>query len=170
MTRKNIHSDTVPARGKAQPGEKAPAVAIAEREAMAPGLIMMQEGAPKLPAAPPSGENSRKMHPGMKPPWQPGQSGNPAGKPIGTRNKLSTDYLDAIYKQFQESGPGILRDMATSKKMSDRVRFIELVHDLLPRNATLDVSVAPALPRPFAEMTSADWEIALGIRVIKRDE
>lgn len=96
--------------------------------------------------------------------------GNAAGRPVGARSKLSEDYLDAIYRQFQEQGPGILRAMATSKKMSERIRFVELVHDLLPRNATLDVNLQPVLPRPLSEMTDADWEIALGIRVTKRGE
>lgn len=104
-------------------------------------------------------------------PWlfQPGQSGNAAGRPVGSRNKLAEDFLADMYRQYQESGAGILRDMATSPELKDRVRFIELVHDLLPRNATLDVNVQPTLPRPLAEMTDSDWEIALGIRVSKRD-
>jgi len=106
----------------------------------------------------------------LRPPWKPGQSGNPAGRPIGSRSKLTEDYLDAVYRQFQEHGPCILHEMATSKKMSERIRFIELVADLLPRNATIDLNVQPVLPRPLAEMTDADWEIALGIRVTKRVE
>jgi hypothetical protein len=47
--------------------------------------------------------------------------------------------------------------MASSTDMRDRIRFVELVAELVPRNATLDVNVAPSLPRPLAEMTDADW-------------
>jgi hypothetical protein len=96
-----------------------------------------------------TGDNTRGKHlaPGMKPPWRPGESGNPNGRPPGSRNKLAEDFLADMHRQYQESGPGILRDMATSKKLSDRIRFVELVHDLLPRNAVLDVSVTPQLPR-----------------------
>jgi len=35
------------------------------------------------------GEKSSPMHAKMSPPWKPGQSGNPAGKPKGTRHKIT---------------------------------------------------------------------------------
>jgi Family of unknown function (DUF5681) len=35
------------------------------------------------------GEKSSPMHAKMSPPWKPGQSGNPAGKPKGTRHRIT---------------------------------------------------------------------------------
>jgi hypothetical protein len=137
---------------------------------------VMEPAAPVAAAEvrPASGSLTAPTDPKLCKPWQfkPGAEwrGNSAGRQLGSRNKLSEDFLADMHRQYQESGPGILRDMATSPELKDRVRFIELVHDLLPRNATLDVNVTPTLPRPLAEMTDADWEIALGIRVTKRSE
>lgn len=35
--------------------------------------------------------------------WQPGQSGNPAGRPRGARNKLTESFLEALLKDFEEA-------------------------------------------------------------------
>ncbi|WP_458193262.1 DUF5681 domain-containing protein [Bradyrhizobium sp. UFLA05-153] len=33
----------------------------------------------------------------MAPPWPPGQSGNPAGRPRGSRSKLSESFLSDFH-------------------------------------------------------------------------
>lgn len=38
------------------------------------------------------------------PPWQPGQSGNPAGRPKGARSKLSEDFFKALQADFAKHG------------------------------------------------------------------
>jgi hypothetical protein len=151
------------ARRKSGTALAEPANPAAVKEADAPIAASVAYGPPPVPTGLKQGGSAATR-------FQPGVSGNPAGRAPGSRNKLAEDFLADMYRQYQESGPGILRDMATSPEMKDRVRFIELVHELLPRNAALDVNVRPALPKPFAEMTDADWEIALGIRVTKRGE
>lgn len=39
----------------------------------------------------------------LTPPWQPGQSGNPAGRPRGARHKLGGDFLEALLEDFHSS-------------------------------------------------------------------
>ena len=41
---------------------------------------------------------------GLRPPWQPGQSGNPAGRPKGSRSKLSEDFFKALADDFENHG------------------------------------------------------------------
>ena len=43
-------------------------------------------------------------NPNLMPPWQPGQSGNPAGRPKGARNKLTEDFFKALMEDFEENG------------------------------------------------------------------
>jgi hypothetical protein len=180
MTRRKAPARGKPQPGEPRPGEKAPVVAekdikpdiataaVAERDAMEAQPIAPTENV--VPAARGVIGNTEKTLGGITGKgFMPGNPGGP-GRGLGTRNKLAEDFLRDMAATYREFGPGILRDMATSKSMTHRRRFIELVHDLLPRNAVLDVNVAPVLPKAFAEMTSADWEIALGIRVTKRDE
>lgn len=48
------------------------------------------------------GENTpKKDRPSqLMPPWQPGQSGNPAGRPKGARGKLSDAFFQALHDDF----------------------------------------------------------------------
>jgi Family of unknown function (DUF5681) len=40
--------------------------------------------------------------------WKPGQSGNPAGRPKGARNKLSEDFLNAFAQDFEQHGAAVI--------------------------------------------------------------
>jgi len=41
---------------------------------------------------------------GLMPAWQPGQSGNPKGRPKGSRNKLAEVFLSEMHADFREHG------------------------------------------------------------------
>src|SRR5437868_1981469 len=71
------------------------------------------------------------------PPWQPGQSGNPAGRRPGSRNKLSQDFLEALHRTFQVHGARARQAMA----IDDPSNFCRLVAGVMPRQIDLSVGV-----------------------------
>ncbi len=41
-------------------------------------------------------------------PWKPGQSGNPAGRPIGSRNEFSEEFYGALQQEWELRGTDVL--------------------------------------------------------------
>lgn len=64
-----------------------------------------------------SGEDTPELSPrersnaNLAPPWKPGQSGNPAGRPKGSRSKLSEDFFKALADDFGKHGVKVIEDM-----------------------------------------------------------
>ena len=69
-------------------------------------------------------------------PWKAGVSGNPAGRPKGSRSKLSEDFLADLYEDYQAHGKGVIAEVRR-----DHVEtYFTHIMKLLPRDFKLEVS------------------------------
>ena len=65
----------------------------------------------------------------LKPAWSPGQSGNPNGRPKGSRHKLSGDYILGVQEVFDEVGIVAIRTIASESPLE----FLKLVSAIVPK-------------------------------------
>jgi len=61
-------------------------------------------------------------------PWQPGQSGNPKGRPKGSRNQLSEAFIADVMAEWEQNGTTALSRMAAT----DPGGFCKLCAGLIP--------------------------------------
>jgi hypothetical protein len=61
--------------------------------------------------------------------WKPGQSGNPTGKPLGSRHKLSEKFLAALHADFVERGAGVIEKVRTEFPQT----YLQVIARLVPR-------------------------------------
>lgn len=73
--------------------------------------------------------------------FQPGQSGNPKGRPPGSRNKLCGDLLAALQKDFDVNGEKAVIAM----RKASPARYIEALVSLVPKEFDLGEKTAASL-------------------------
>ena len=66
---------------------------------------------------------------GKHPPWQPGQSGNPLGRPRGARNKLGEIFLENLFADFKEHGVQAIIDA----RAESPTQYIKTIASLMPK-------------------------------------
>lgn len=84
------------------------------------------------------GDKTPPKTPTLMPPWQPGQSGNPAGRPKGARSKLGEDFLKALVEDFNEEVEGRANGIEAIRKMrtDSPDQYIKVVASILPKELT----------------------------------
>jgi hypothetical protein len=82
--------------------------------------------------------------------WQPGQSGNPAGRPKSSRNKLTEDFLKALADDFDQHGKAAIVEV----RQEDPAKYLSIVAQLVPKETDVNVKGDEAFVRIWQAVAS----------------
>lgn len=61
--------------------------------------------------------------------FKPGQSGNPAGRPKGSRNKLSDLFIETLAADFEEHGVDVVQEL----RKVQPAQYCNVIAKLMPK-------------------------------------
>ena len=93
--------------------------------------------------------------------WQPGQSGNPAGRPPGSRNKLGEKFVADLNEHWQRNGTEVL-DRAAKEKPADYLKVVAMIL-LKDIRVTLETMSDNELSRRIEQLTDS-----LGLEIVQK--
>lgn len=85
-------------------------------------------------------------------PFVKGQSGNPAGRPIGSRQRLSEGFIDALSEDFDRHGKDTIRKMRTQNPAA----YVRVVAELVPKDVNLKHTASDAFVALWQSMGGAE--------------
>jgi hypothetical protein len=88
-------------------------------------------------------------------PFRPGQSGNPSGKPLLARNRLSARFLGELANDFDQHG----RVAIAACREQSPARYLAIIASLLPKELKLERD--PALSEYSDEELRAMLDLVL---------
>jgi Family of unknown function (DUF5681) len=82
--------------------------------------------------------------------WKTGESGNPAGRPKGSRNAFSQIFVGDLTATWAQHGPDVLSKVA----ISDPSRFLGVCASVIPKDVALTIE-----QQSPGNLDPADWAI-----------
>lgn len=70
-------------------------------------------------------------------PFVKGQSGNPAGKPPGSKNKISEKFITALTADFEQHGETVIERVRNDKPEN----YLKIVADLVPKDFNVEGNI-----------------------------
>lgn len=92
-------------------------------------------------------------------PFKPGQSGNPNGRPKGSRNKLGEAFLSALHDDFTQHGVEAIQ----RTREENPAAYLKVVASLLPQQIEIKESAFDGLADGELEAIVAAARQALGL-------
>lgn len=86
--------------------------------------------------------------------WQPGQSGNPAGRPVGARQKIVEPFIESLRERWERDGDSMLDRLV----ISDPGSVLRVIASLMPKDVA--ITVEQRLP---ANLEPSDWALLMQI-------
>ena len=76
-----------------------------------------------------AGDNTPKIHRNLRPPWKPGVSGNPMGRPKGARVVFGEDFVRQFAAHWEKHGEAALDSLFQKNKEG----YVRVAVALLPK-------------------------------------
>lgn len=87
--------------------------------------------------------------------FQPGQSGNPNGRPKGSRNKLGEAFLEKLLADFEANGIEAIE----ACRVNSPETYVRVIASILPKEIQAEVTQRFVARLPTAAATTDEWLI-----------
>lgn len=94
----------------------------------------------------------RKTQPGnLKPAWEPGKSGNPTGRPKGSRTKLMEAFVSKLQADFVEHGARVIAQVRAEKPD----QYLKVIASIMPKQLNVNTNAIGDMSDDELEATLA---------------
>lgn len=115
-------------------------------------------------------ENQKNLEGNKKPRpqhFKPGQSGNPAGRAKGSRNKFAAAFIEDFYEDWQEHGSEAIKAV----REKDPATYVRVGSTLIPKEFNLNDNSDEAIDRMLDKLDDDELnELIAGLTAIGRQE